>query len=129
MSDTRSTVNEFLGRLGAMYADGVAALFAETIDWHVPGSPELPWTGRRTRRADVPVYFRTMWSYFHLERSQVKLDKVIVEGEDAGALGIFSHVTNTTEQPFALHVTVKDSAITALQLYEDTYVAAKAFGV
>ncbi len=32
MSDTRSTVNEFFRRLGAMDADGVAALFAEAID-------------------------------------------------------------------------------------------------
>jgi ketosteroid isomerase-like protein len=74
-----------------------------------------------------------MWSYFHLERSRVKLDKLIVEGEEAVALGIFSHVANATEQPFttpfALHVTVKDGAITALQLYEDTYVVGKAFGV
>jgi hypothetical protein len=87
MSDTRATVNEFLGRLGARDADGVAALFAETIDWYVPGSSALPWTGHRTRRAQVADFFRTMWSHFHLEQSEVKLDRLIIEGEDAAALG------------------------------------------
>jgi uncharacterized protein len=42
MSDTRSTVNEFFRRLGVMDADGVAALFAEAIDWYVPGPSDLP---------------------------------------------------------------------------------------
>ena len=133
MSDTRSTVNEFFRRIGLMDADGVAALFAEAIDWYVPGSSDLPWTGHRSRREDVPDYFRTMWSHFHLEKSNVKLDQLLIEGEDAVAFGTFSHVTNTTERPFstpfALHVKIKDGAITTLQLYEDTYVVGRVFGV
>jgi ketosteroid isomerase-like protein len=105
--------------LGAMDPDGVAALFAETIDWYVPAASDLPWTGHRSRRANVPDYFHTMWSHFHLEKSQVKLDQLLMEGEDAVAFGTFSHVTKTTEQPFttpfALHLKIKDGAITALQ--------------
>jgi ketosteroid isomerase-like protein len=105
----------------------------ETIDWYVPGPTDLPWTGLRNRRADMPDYFRTKWSHFHLEKSQVKLDQLLIESGDALALGTFSHVTNTTERPsntpFALHLKIKDGAITALQLYEDAYVVGKAFGV
>jgi ketosteroid isomerase-like protein len=133
MSDTRGTVNEFFLRLGAMDAEGLAALFAETIDWYVPGATNLPWTGHRTRRGDVPDYFRTLWSHLHLEMSQAKLDQLIIEGDDAIALGTFSHVAKTTERPFstpfALHLKIQDGSITLLQLYEDTYVVGKAFGV
>jgi len=133
MSDTRSTVNEFFRRLGVMDADGVAALFAEAIDWYVPGPSDLPWTGHRSRRGDVPDYFHTLCSHIHLEKSKVKLEQLVIEGEDAVAFGTFSHVTSTTERPFStpfvLHVKIKDGAITTLQPYEDTYVVGRVFGV
>ena len=64
---------------------------------------------------------------------QVKLDQLLIKVEDDVAFGTLSHVTNTTERPFntpfALHVKIKDGAITTLQLYEDTYVVDRAFGV
>ena len=82
MSDTRTTVNEFFPGLGVMDADGLAALFAETIDWYVPGPKALPSTGHRQRRAQVPEYFQTVWSHFHTEQAKVNLDQLMIEGED-----------------------------------------------
>jgi ketosteroid isomerase-like protein len=129
MSDTRTIVNEFFRRLGVMDADGVGAPFAETIDWYVPGPKALPWTGHRHRRAQVREYFQTLWAHLHTEQSKVSLDQLMIEGEDASALGNLGHVTNITEQHYALQLRVKDGAITNLQLYEDTYAVANAFGV
>lgn len=131
--DIRSVINTFFARLGAQDAEGVAALFAADIDWFVPGPPSLPWTGRRTRREQVPEYFHTMWSHFALDHSRAQIDKLLLDGEDAVAVGRFSHVARATGQafstPFAMHLTVKDGAITALHLHEDTYAVGKAFGV
>jgi hypothetical protein len=74
-----------------------------------------------------------LWSHLHTEQSKVSLDQLMIEGEDASALGNLGHVTNTTEQPFttpfALQLRVKDGAITNLQLCKDTYAVANAFGV
>ena len=132
-TDIRSVINTFFTRLGTRNAEGVAALFADDIDWFVPGPPSLPWTGRRTRREQVPAYFHTLWSHFALEHSRAQIDKLLLDGEDAVALGRFSHVARTTGQafstPFAMHLTVKDGGITALHLYEDTYAVGKAFCV
>ncbi|WP_051676357.1 nuclear transport factor 2 family protein [Polaromonas glacialis] len=132
-TDIRSLINTFFTRLGAQDAEGVAALFAEDIDWFVPGPQALPWTGQRTRREQVPAYFRTMWSHFELAHSRAQIDKLLFDGEDAVALGRFSHVARSTGQafstPFAMHLTVKNGAITALHLHEDTYAVGKAFGV
>jgi ketosteroid isomerase-like protein len=47
---TAETVNAFLERLQAGDLDGVGELFAERIDWYVPGEKHLPWAGQRTRR-------------------------------------------------------------------------------
>ena len=41
----RRLVNLFLERLAAQDADGIQSLFAERIDWFVPGDGRLPWTG------------------------------------------------------------------------------------
>ncbi|GAA4827042.1 hypothetical protein [Streptomyces ziwulingensis] len=47
-------------RLGKQDPNGIQELFAEEIDWYVPGSDTLSWTGRRTRREEVAPYFSTM---------------------------------------------------------------------
>jgi ketosteroid isomerase-like protein len=120
-------------RLGEWDADRVGELFAEEIDWIVPGAPGIAWAGPRTREEDVPAHFRTMWSQFDTERSAAEIARVIVEGDDAVALGTFSHAANTTGRgwttPVAIHFTVKDGRITRVHLYEDTYAVAQAFGI
>ncbi|MDJ0463975.1 SDR family NAD(P)-dependent oxidoreductase [Streptomyces sp. H27-C3] len=57
---SRATIDRFLSRLAVQDTDGVAEVFAEQIDWFVPGADHLPWTGPRTRREEVPVDFRTV---------------------------------------------------------------------
>jgi hypothetical protein len=37
---------------------------AEEIDWFVPGDENLPWTGYRSHRHEVPEYFKLMWPVF-----------------------------------------------------------------
>jgi hypothetical protein len=57
---TEELVADFVGRLGERDAEGIGKLFADEIDWYVPGSEALPWTGSRSRREQVAEYFRTM---------------------------------------------------------------------
>ena len=133
MSDTRTVVGEVFRHLAQWNADEVGTLFADQIEWFVPTAPALPWGGYRARRGEVPDFFKTMWSYFHTEQSELQIEQILVEGEDAVALGTFSHVANTTgvrfTTPVALHLQVKNGRVVRLYLYEDTYAVAKAFGV
>lgn len=43
---TTDTTSAFLGKLGAQDSEGLGELFAEEIDWVVPGAPALPWVGK-----------------------------------------------------------------------------------
>jgi hypothetical protein len=133
MADTRSIVGETFRRLGEWDADRVGEMFADEIDWFVPTAPGLPWGGRRTRGEEVAEYFSTLWAHLHTEQSRVQIDQVVVEGEDAVALGTFSHVAKTTglrfTTPVAMRLSVRNGLVTRLHLYEDTYAVAKAFGV
>ncbi|WP_330468942.1 nuclear transport factor 2 family protein [Streptomyces longwoodensis] len=128
---SRAVVEKFLERLGRQDPDGIQELFSEEIDWHVPGSGALRWTGRRTRREEVAPYFSTMWQHFAHGQSRVILERFIVDGGDVVVLAVFTHTAVPTGKefttPVAMHLAIKDGRIARMHLYEDTLTVAKAF--
>ncbi|MFI6495012.1 nuclear transport factor 2 family protein [Streptomyces sp. NPDC050564] len=84
----------------------------------------LPWAGRRTRREQVPEYFKTLWPAFVAAQSEASIDKIVVDGADAVALGRFSLVVKANgrrfSMPVAFHSTVESGRLVRLHLYEDT---------
>ncbi|MFE7118294.1 nuclear transport factor 2 family protein [Streptomyces sp. NPDC057654] len=128
---SRTVAEQFVERLGEQDPDGIQELFADEIDWHVPGSAALPWTGRRTRREEVAPYFTTMWPHFAQGGSKVVLERVIVDGGDVVLLAVFTHTVAAGGKefttPVAMHLAVEDERIVRLHLYEDTLTVAKAF--
>lgn len=131
--DTCTTISEFLTCVAALDAEGASHLFAEEIEWDVAAVGSLPWGGHRRRGTEVAEYFKTMWSYFEIEKSVVRVDQLLIEGMDGVALGVFNHVAKTTGNAFttafAMHIKVVGGRIVQLRLYEDTYTVAAAFGV
>lgn len=131
---TESTVDVvklFLDRLGAQDAEGLEELFADEIDWYVPGSATLPWTGTRSKRTHVAEYFHTMWPAFVRGQSTAEPGTVVVDGADAVVFARFAHTVVATgrrfETPVAFHFTVVDGKITRMHLYEDTLAVSDAF--
>ncbi|GAA1442579.1 nuclear transport factor 2 family protein [Nocardiopsis tropica] len=128
---SRTVAEKFVERLGRQDPDGIQELFAQEIDWHVPGSDAFSWTGRRTRREQVAPYFTTMWPHFAHGRSKVALEHVIVDGGDAVLLATWTHTVVATGKEFttpaAIHLRVEDDRIVRMHLYEDTLTVDKAF--
>ncbi|SFT60088.1 hypothetical protein SAMN04487904_104185 [Actinopolyspora lacussalsi subsp. righensis] len=128
---SRTVAEKFVERLGRQDPEGVQELFAAKIDWYVPGSDALPWTGRRTSREEVAPYFTTMWPHFEPGRSEVALDRVIVDGGDVMLLAVFTHTVVSTGKefttPVAMHLVVEDGRIVRMHLHEDTLTVDKAF--
>jgi ketosteroid isomerase-like protein len=97
----------------------------------VPGRADLPWTGERRRREDVPEFLRTLWSHFVPGCSRVTLDRILVEGDEAVVFSEFEHTVSTTgrvfETPTALRFRVVDGRIVKMQLFEDTFAVSAAF--
>ncbi|GAA2667138.1 nuclear transport factor 2 family protein [Streptomyces lunalinharesii] len=128
---SRMVANQFVERLGKQDQDGIQELFAPEIDWHVPGSDKLPWTGSRTRREEVAPYFTTMWPHYVPGQSKVVLERTIVEGGDVMLLATFSHLIAASGQrfttPAALHLVIEDGRIVQMHLYEDTLIVDQAF--
>ena len=128
---SRTVAEKFAERLGRQDPNGIQELFAEVIDWHVPGSDALPWTGRRTRREEVAPYFTTMWPHFAHDKSKVVLERIIVDGADVMLLANFTHTVAASGKEFttpaAVHLVVEDSRIVRMHLYEDTLTVNEAF--
>jgi uncharacterized protein len=129
---TLETLQELVGRLSRFQADGAAELFAETVDWDVPGARTVPWTGPRHTRGEVADYFNTLWSVCDTAQTENIVHKVVIDGADAVALGVFAQTVRSTGRrlttPVALHITVADDGlINSLRLYEDSYAVAAAF--
>ncbi|MFG2535810.1 nuclear transport factor 2 family protein [Streptomyces sp. NPDC048511] len=128
---SRTVAEKFVERLGRQDPEGIQELFAEEIDWYVPGSDALPWTGRRTRREEVAPYFTTMWPHFVHGRSKVLLERVIVDGGDVVLSAVWTHTVLATGKEFTtpavIHLMVEDNRIVRMHLYEDTLTVDEAF--
>lgn len=127
----RAVVEQFLERLGVQDSEGIQELFADQIDWYVPGSDALPWTGRRTRREDVATFFTTMWPHYVPGESEVTLDRFLVDEEHIVLLGTFTHTIAASGKKFttpsAMHLVVEADRIVQMHLYEDTLLIEQAF--
>ncbi|MEU5658825.1 nuclear transport factor 2 family protein [Streptomyces sp. NPDC047737] len=128
---SRTVAEEFVQRLGKQDPDGIQELFSQEIDWYVPGSDTLSWTGRRTRREEVASYFTTMWPHFVPGRSVVELKNIIADGGEVVLLAAWTHTVAATGKEFAtpaaIHLTVEGAQIVRLHLYEDTLTVDEAF--
>jgi uncharacterized protein len=128
---TEKVIASFLNRLAAQDAEGIGELFADQIDWFVPGSGALPWTGPRSQREQVADYFRTMWPTFVPGQSIATVDKVVIDGADAVVFSRFSHTVakngRRLETPAALHLTIANGQVIRMHLYEDTLAVHDAF--
>lgn len=128
---TREVVEKFFGLLAAGDPDAVAAVFADEIDWYVPGSSSLPWTGHRSRGRDVADYLRTLVSNIVPEKNVDKVEALLVDGDHAVMLGRFTRMAKTTgriyEMPIAMHLQVEGDKIVKMYLYEDTLKVSEAY--
>jgi ketosteroid isomerase-like protein len=88
---TAEVVHAFLERLGTGDVQGVTELFADDIDWWAPGTV-LPWAGRRSRRSEVPEFFRVLESACVPAETRVEVEKVLIDGEDAVVFGTYHRI-------------------------------------
>ncbi|WP_212992943.1 nuclear transport factor 2 family protein [Actinoplanes auranticolor] len=125
-------VEQFLGMLDSgADPDDIAKVFADDIDWDVPGSASLPWTGRRFKRAEVAEYLRTLAMNIVPEENVDQIEAILYDGDHAVLLGRFGRVARTTgrryEMAVAMYFEVSDERITKFRLYEDSHQVANAY--
>jgi ketosteroid isomerase-like protein len=124
----REALEAFLHRLGSGDLAGVAALLADYIDWEIPGSPAVPWTGKRTSPHGVEQTLTTLTGA--LTPEEFTVSAIVDGGADAVAVGRFTQRVNATgatfTSDFAIHITAGDDGkITRYRIHEDSYAVAR----
>ncbi|MFC5181643.1 nuclear transport factor 2 family protein [Actinomadura harenae] len=137
MTTTRTTVEDLLGRIAEGDPAHLAALFADDCDWKLNwpdaehGRAETPWIRHRTTPAEAAAHFAEIAAHHVPEKNETRIDRILVDGDDAVLLGVIRQVARTTDRPYtsrlALHVTVRDGRITRYHVYEDSLAVAQAF--
>jgi len=121
---TREVINNFYQALANRELGVLIHLFAEEIDWDIPGNEELaPWLGKRTKRSEIKDFFKLLWQ--SVEPVAAQIDHILVQDDFAIATGHFSSIMNRSGQVyssmFSAHFTVKGTEIIRYRLQEDSY--------
>ena len=121
---TREVVQKFIQALAGRSLENLIPLFAEDVDWFIPGNQELaPWLGKRNTREGVQEFFKLLWK--NTEPVSVQVDHILSEGNFAIIVGEFStrmlQTGKIVSSIFSIHITIENSLIAKYRLQEDSY--------
>ncbi|MGK6344188.1 nuclear transport factor 2 family protein [Chryseobacterium sp. DT-3] len=86
---TRDVVEEFYDLQFGRKEGNIVDLFADYIDWDLPGNKDkFPWTGKRETREEIELFFQEL--YNNIQSESFAIDFISVEGENAAVAGQLS---------------------------------------
>ena len=123
-ANMNSFVQNFLKHLGERNLSALVDLFAENVDWFIPGNEALaPWLGRRSTRAEVQHFFELLWE--NTEPVSASIDHMFIDNEHAVITGEFStrmlKTGKVVDSLFSIQMTVLENKIVRYRLLEDSY--------
>jgi uncharacterized protein len=126
---TTDVIDEFFRRFGSGDRTGALALFADDVDFDVPGADFVPWTGTRSTTAQIDAFLVS--AVAEVETQEFVIERTVADGEHAVVLGHFTHRVRRTDKAFtcgfALHIMVTDGLIRTYHMFENSYAIAEAF--
>ncbi len=127
----RSIVDAFLARFGSGDLPGLLELFADRVDFSVPGASNVPWTGNRSTKAEVTDFFTLLMTGGLTEAEAFDVDDTIVDGENVVIAGRSRFRVVATDKhfdnSFAIVFTVIDGLIARYHMHEDSHAISVAF--
>jgi ketosteroid isomerase-like protein len=131
MMNSKAIASRLLQAIGTRNLDDLVSLFADKVDWYIPGNADLaPWLGRRGSKEEVKEFFQLLWAV--TEAVDARIDQVIAEDDQCVIAGEFStkmlQTNKLVQSLFYIHFTVSDDHIVRYRLLEDTLSVAVALG-
>ncbi|KAF1022274.1 MAG: hypothetical protein GAK30_01245 [Paracidovorax wautersii] len=133
----RDVAQRYLEGVAAFWADpsapqalaSILALFAEDVDWDIPGDLSVvPWIGPRRSREAVGDFFRQL--ALHIEPQQFEANRIVADDETVVVLGhLVSKVKRTGRlitSSFAFDFIVRNGRIARYRMFEDSHAVAQA---
>lgn len=122
--ETRNIVTEFYEYTSKRDVDSVIQMISEDITWNLPGNKILaPWLGERKGKKQVQDFFSLLEKY--TKPREFRLDKLLIEGKNAVAVGHLSSEMLVTNQVFdsffMAYFTVENQKIINYLFVEDSW--------
>ncbi len=129
-ADNIAIAQEFLHRLGSGGEPAtVAELFAENLEWDIPGDGSaFPWIGKHSGRPALVAFLAETAE--QIDRIRVDIDDILASDTRVVILGsLASRVKRTgkvIETYFAIILTIADGQISRFQMLEDSFAVSRA---
>ncbi len=129
-AQTRQVVEKFYNITSGKVAGNVADLFADEVDWDLPGNTEkFSWVGKRSSRAEVAGFFEHLKQNIKSEKFEIEF--VAFNGENAVSVGNLSSnilkYNQVFDTAFTVNFKVRDGKIVKYHFLEDSYKLDKMF--
>lgn len=126
---TQEITNSFLKALSERDLEAIVHLFADQVDWYIPGNQKLaPWLGKRTTRQEIKEFYALLWE--NTVPVAASIDHISVGEKDVVITGNFStrmlQTNKIFHSIFSIHFTVENNRIVRYRLLEDSYGLTKA---
>lgn len=121
---TKQIVQQFMHSLSNRELNTIRELFAQVVDWYIPGNETLaPWLGKRSTNQEVGAFFQQLWQ--QTQPLSAQIDLILCQGNLAVVTGEFStrmlQTGKVVNSPFSIQLTVENNLITKYRLLEDSY--------
>jgi len=126
---TKQTAEKFFGYIDAKDPDKIASMVSEKVDWYIFESKYMPWTGHRSKRAEISELFKTLFSYFVDGSEKLEAQSFLLRGNEVAVFGFVERTVKKNgkhfKMPLAIHLTVENNLISKFSLYEETLIIEK----
>src|SRR5687768_13879939 len=121
---THAIIQQFLEFLTERNLEKLVDLFAEDVDWDIPGDQEkAAWLGKRTSKNDVREFYELLWS--KTEPLSAEIERLLFEENYAVIIGHFETKMLQTGKIaasfFCIQMTLEKDLIKKYRLFEDSY--------
>ena len=129
MENIHNTVHKFLQYLSQRDLKQLVLLFADQVDWYIPGDEtQVPWLGRRTNRQAIADFYELLWQ--NTTPISANVDHIFIDGERVVISGDFSTKMlpsgKVVDSLFFIRMTIKNEQIVTYRLLEDSYAVSNA---
>jgi hypothetical protein len=121
--DTQTITQDFLQWLSHRKLNPLVELFADEVDWYIPGDQQkAEWLGRRNNKSEIEDFFRVLWA--NTEPLAANIEYVHTNDDHAMIAGSFVTKMLKTgkivDSLFFIHFRCRDGKIVFYRLLEDS---------
>lgn len=128
---TAAILNGFFQSVSEKDTEKAGSFFADQVEWYIPKSDLLPWTGALTIKSEVIAALQLLLDSHIDGEEQFELDHLFIDGNEAAVFGKASRVAKKTGKRFTAFIcqrfSIENGKITKLLMLEDTREIEKAF--